>query len=250
MIFLKSAQHYKRYVYMVQFENACSVYRYFKEIPHIVGRSLGCGHWNVLLICENTMNFSLVQGVQQCVFQGVKGLTYLSKVTSLDWDKSLERMYTAVSRPTKKSFLYEEIPSILWKDWEWNLFYRLQQNVRVEIMPILKELKITFEKYQKWMASLEQYAVIQCGFYPFGIDNYFAFDFLFESVYHKDLVHILGMLPSTSVFYTVGDTLFARLFVLDKREKDDLFTLILTLREKKYFTDCYQANVILTGGLV
>ncbi len=247
MILLKPAVNYKEYVGFLRFKNARSVHALFKEIPGVVYECLTCGYWNVMLVCNFKMDFSLLKGLQECVYQGVKGRTWLSKVTTLDWDHSLEKMYNILDRPKEKTCLYEEVPCIPWDKREWCIYYKLQPNLRVKIMPILTACHLRFEKYQKWFSQLGQYAVIKPAFYPCGVDNYFTFDFLFESVYHKQLVRILGMLPSTSVFYSVGDNLFARLFVLTKKEKDDLFGLIFTLEEKDYFEKVYHADVIEVG---
>jgi hypothetical protein len=54
------------------------------------------------------------------------------------------------------------------------------------------------------------------AFYPHGVDQYFLVDFLFHTHYHTQLANILGMLPATSVFFSVGNHLFARVSFLDK----------------------------------
>lgn len=115
-------------------------------------------------------------------------------------------------------------------------------------MPILKECRIRYERYQKWFSSLEEFAYLYTAFYPQGIDNYFMFDFLFQSQYQKQLATILGMLPSTSIFFSVGDYLLARLALLNKKEKDDLFSLIFHLGEQGYFADFYPATVVSTSS--
>jgi len=53
-------------------------------------------------------------------------------------------------------------------------------------------------------------------------------DSLFDSVYQKQLTDILGMLLCTSMFFSVGEYLFARLSVVNKKEKDDFFLLFST----------------------
>jgi len=71
------------------------------------------------------------------------------------------------------------------------------------------------------------------------------------SLYQKQLAHILGMLPSTSLFFSVGEHLFARLCVLTRKEKDDLFSVIFQLREEGFFKSFFYASTILSdfGGL-
>ncbi len=74
-------------------------------------------------------------------------------------------------------------------------------------------------------------------------------DFLFRSEYQKQLVDILGQLPSTSVFFSVDDYLFARLSVLNVLERKLLFFFIFQLQKRGFLTDFYQAAVISTSEL-
>jgi hypothetical protein len=72
-------------------------------------------------------------------------------------------------------------------------------------------------------------------------------DFLFKSEYQEQLSTILGMLPSTSLFFSAGDHLFVRLSVPSEREKD-LAPLISELKEKGYFSEYHQSTAVLTSG--
>lgn len=159
----------------------------------------------MLLIREKLLDLSILKGFRQCVHQGVKSVTYLSKVTSLDWDHSIEKMQNALSQPKKKSTLYEEAPSLPWGKREWTLYRKFKHNMREKNLPLLRECGIGFQSYEKWLSEMPAVARIQPAFYPLGINNYFISDFLFESLYHKQLADILGMLPSTSVFFSVND---------------------------------------------
>lgn len=244
MILLKPASNYKEYVGFLRFKNAHSVYTLLKGFPGIGYKWLACGTWNVMVVCNFNMDFSALKGFKECIHRGVKGRTWLSKVTSLDWDHSVKRMYRALDTPRKKTCLYEEGPLIPWNEKEWCVYSKLQPNVREKVMPIIRGCHLPFKQYQHWLSQLRHYAVITPAFYPYGYNTYFTLDFLFESEYHKQLVHILGMLPSTALFYSVGDHLFARLFVLTKKEKNELFTLIFTLEEKDYIKTVYYADVI------
>ena len=248
MIFVKPAQNYHQYAAFLDFEHSLPTYKRFKGFPNVMHRSLSSGNWNILLICEKFMNFSMLKGFRHCIYQGTKGVTHLSRVTSLDWDNSMKKMWSALSPPREKSTLYEEIPFIPWKREEWALYYRFRHNIRAQVMPILKECRVRFERYQKWVTELPHVANIHAAFYPHGLDNYFILDFLFQSEYHKQLADILGMLPSTSIFFSTGEYLLARVSLLNKKEKDDLFSLIFQLEAEGYFTQCYQTMVVSTSG--
>ncbi|KYK35633.1 MAG: hypothetical protein AYK19_10295 [Theionarchaea archaeon DG-70-1] len=118
-----------------------------------------------------------------CIHQGVKSVTYLPKVTSLTWDKSLKKIQQMISTPKEKTALYEEIPINQWNNQEWIFYNEFKDNTRVQAFPILRKNKIRYETVEKWFSELPQYTNIHTSFYPQEIRNYFASDFLFQSDY-------------------------------------------------------------------
>ncbi|KYK29218.1 MAG: hypothetical protein AYK19_20040 [Theionarchaea archaeon DG-70-1] len=243
-IFVKPAQNYHLYASFCQFEDPYAAYKGLKELPHILYRSWNCGEWNITLISDTLMNFSVLKGFKECIHQDVKSVTSLSKVTTLDWDNSMEKIQLMISTPRKKTTLYEEIPTDPWNNQEWKLYNEFKDNTRVQAFPILRKHKIRYETVEKWISELPQYTSIYTGFYPQGVKNYFASDFLFQSDFHSQLTNVLGLLPSTSVFFSVDHYLLARLFVLTKSEENDLISLIHQLKEKGYFTQFRYARAL------
>jgi hypothetical protein len=244
-IFLKPAKNYYQHVYFLAVDDPISVYESFTGSHHTVSVSIGCGQWNSLVISEEVVDFSGLKGSEKCIHQGRKGVTSLSKVNSLDWDQSLENIHSVMSPHDEKSVLYEEILAIHWNTMEWTLYDKFKYNVRAKAESILKECSIGYDQYQKWLTKLSEVAVIQPAFYPAGLGNYSFCDFLFKSQYQKQLATVLGMLPSTSLFFSAGDYLFARLSV---PKKNDLISLILKLKDKGYFTDFHHSRTVLTSG--
>jgi DNA-binding Lrp family transcriptional regulator len=247
MIFLHPSTNYKRYALFCAFDDPYTVYQGLNGFPKVISRALCSGRWNVTAICESLLNFCVLKGFRYCVTQGEKGATHLPKVPLLDWDAALDGIYQAITIPREHSTLYEEIPTLPWKTDEWTLFEKFKYNIRMQAVSILKSCNIRYEKFQAWNRQLSQYTHIQSAFYPRGIEHYFFLDFLFQSPYHRQLVSILGQLPATSIFFSVDTFLLARIPILNRKEKDDLFRLIFHLGEKKYFTTFYQAMLISTS---
>lgn len=67
---------------------------------------------------------------QECILQEVKGVAFLSHVTILDWDESMEKMRTMLQSSQRNPALYEEGPAIAWKEWEWTLYRMLKHDVQ------------------------------------------------------------------------------------------------------------------------
>jgi len=244
-ISVKPAENYHQYAYFLMVNDPLTVYRRLKGFPGLISRSLTAGNWNLLVICDRLMHLSVLSGVRKCILQGVKGVTHLSKVGGLDWDESIQNMKAAV--PEEKCTLYEEGAELLWKEEEWILFDQFKHNIREKTMPVLKKVDIRYEQYQKWVSQLQEVSLVQPAFFPLQQKNYFFIDFLFQSEYQKGLANVLGMLPSTSFFFSVDKYLLARLSFVDTKQRDDLYSVIHTLQEKEYITQWWHAMVISSG---
>ncbi|KYK36390.1 MAG: hypothetical protein HXS46_13020 [Theionarchaea archaeon] len=245
-ISLKPAENRHQYAHFLVVDDPFSVYRWFEGFPGVISRSLTAGAWNVLVICDQLMDVSALEGVNNCIVKEVKGVTHLSKVSGVDWDESIQEMKSAPA-PEEKFILYEEGPELLWKEPEWTLFDQFKYNIRKKTLPVLKKVGIRYEQYQEWVSQLPEVALVQPAFFPLQQKNYFFFDFLFQSEYHKGLTNVLGMLPSTCYFFSVREYLLARLSFVDKKQRDDLYLVIKELVKKGYITRWFQAMVIFSG---
>ena len=246
MLFVNPAQNYHEYATFLEFEQPFLTYECFKEFSHVISGTLNCGKWNTTVISEKPINFSRLQGFRTCLLHNVKGATSLSKVEILDWNQSMEKIQDILQPPREKTTLYREISHNPWNKKEWTLFDAFKHNTRVKVLSIVREHNVRYGTVEKWFSHLHQFANVQPAFYPHGLNNYSVSDFLFQSDYQKQLKAILGLLPSTGVFFPVGEYLFSRLFTLSKKEETDLFSLIHQLEEKGYFTKFHFAKALFT----
>jgi hypothetical protein len=248
VICLKPAQNYHEYVYFLEVEDPMQFFEQVKEFPFVTYATLNFGAWTLFFICNKYIDCSILKGYQNCMHRAIKSVTHFSQVKTLTWDESIKKMHDALNHPVEKTFLYEEIPSIPWKNREWDLYQIFKNNVRIRASPVLKKLGISRIMYYNWYSTLSRVAKIQPAFYPLGIEKYHIADFLFKSQYQKQITDILGMLPSTSQFFSVGGYLLARLFYSNKKEMDDLYMLIYKMGVKGFFTDFCHAMVVKTSG--
>ena len=229
VIHLKPAQNYHEYVYFLEVEDPLLLYVDLKQCTAVVSVEVGFGSWNLLVISNESIDYTELEGYEKCILHGIKGTTFLSRVITLDWNESMERMNSMLNTPQEKSSLYEEIPVIPWRDWEWDLYHRFKDDARILRAPISHELGISSEQWRRWLSSLFDVAHIQTAFYPLRADNSCTPGFLFKSEYQEEVVTILGMLPATSTFFSVGEYLLARLFVTSAEEMNGLMCFMQEL---------------------
>ena len=114
IICLNPVQNHYQYAHFLRVDSPLSAYQHCKEVPTVVYTCLALGSWNLFLVSRKDIDFSFLKGFKEYIVRGVKRGTYLSKVKTVDWNESLEKMYSMLETPKEKSYLYEEVPSILW----------------------------------------------------------------------------------------------------------------------------------------
>ena len=232
LLSVKPAQNYHEYAYFVKVKNSFDA---CKALEDTVYKNVSLGSWNLLVITRDRMDVSSLPGFQECIFEGRKSATYASKVVVKDFEESLKRINACrLKVHESETTLFEEIPSNSWDTEEWTLYRTFRNNIRVDTIEYLKECSVSLDKYKTWLSSLDQFALIQPSFYPFGLENYHLVDVLFESKYHRQIKDILGLLPSTSLFFSVDDYIYVRLSFLSKKEEAIIFTLIDEMNYMSY----------------
>ena len=108
---VKPAQNFHEHVYLLSVNDYNLIYKELGKFPHVISVTLSSGFWNLLLTTDRQIDFSVLKGFDKCIFHGIKGETILSKVTSLNWNKSLKIIKKSLFQPENKTTLYEEIPS-------------------------------------------------------------------------------------------------------------------------------------------
>jgi hypothetical protein len=240
MIFLKPAENYLLYVTFLKVKDPYTVFEGFKG-SHILATAMGHGDWNVMVISNKKIDLTKISGLKTCVYQGKKGVTFFSRVDLLEWEQRITIIQKEMRTPDEKTSVLETLPVIPWGDTEWDLFEKFKFNVRIN-----SDTKDVPEKYTEWISQLPEYAVIQPGFFPEGVPQYIIFDYLFCSQYQKQLVDILGMLPSTSVFFSTGEYVMARLFFL-RDYATDVVDIVSQLGKFNYFTEVLKTLTVYTG---
>jgi hypothetical protein len=240
MVFLKPAENYPLHVSLLTVKDPYTVFEGLTE-DHILAKAMGHGDWNVMMISDRDIDIPKISGFKKCVYQGKKGVTFFSRVTILEWEQSITKIKKEMTTPDKKTSVLETIPVIPWGDMEWKLFEKFKFNVRIN-----SDIQDVPETYTEWISQLPQYAVIQPGFFPEDVSQYSICDYLFRSQYQRQLVDILGLLPSTSVFFSTGEYVWARLFAF-RDNVTDLVDIVSKLAELNYFTEVLGTLTLYTG---
>jgi hypothetical protein len=236
VISVKPASNYRMYCSFLKVTDPYALYKEpFKR--SYVSKSWTAGAWDSMVITEEKVDFTGMEGVRECVYQGKKGGTFISKCVHIDWDHSMKDILSRMGEPGEETVFYEEVPSLNWGEKEWMLYHAFRLNARRDFIPVLKELDIDREIYERWVSTLPEMAYIQPAFYPSGSNSYGALDFLLKSDYQKQIITILGLLPCSGVFFSTGDRVWARLPVRERDDIKNVNTVMSYLRTFGYISD-------------
>jgi hypothetical protein len=245
VISVKPASDYRMYCSFLKVTDPYTRYREpFKR--SYVSKSWTAGAWDSMVITEEKVDFTGMEGVRECVYQGKKGGTFISKCVHIDWDHSMKDIFSRMGAPGEETVFYEEVPSLTWGEKEWMLYHAFRLNARRDSVPVLKALDIDRESYEKWVSTLPEVAYIQPAFYPSGSNVYGALDFLLQSDYQRQLITILGLLPCSGVFFSTGDAVWVRLPVRGREDIRKVNTVMSYLEKFGYITDAVMSFVMST----
>jgi hypothetical protein len=236
VISVKPASNYRMYCSFLKVSNPYVRYKEpFKR--SYVSKSWTAGTWDFMVITEEEMDFTGMEGVRECVYQGKKGGTFISKCVHVDWENSMKDIFSRMGAPGEETVFYEEVPSLTWGEKEWMLYHAFRLNARRDSVLVLRALDIDREIYEKWVSTLPEVAYVQPTFYPSGSDVYGALDFLLKSDYQKQIITILGLLPCSGVFFSTGDAVWARLPVRERKDIRNVDIAMSYLEKCGYITD-------------
>jgi DNA-binding Lrp family transcriptional regulator len=243
---MRPAPNYREYVYLMEFWDPMRVFDVLKEVPSIVYHAALAERWNILVISQQRIDFSLFEGFQSVVYQGVKGYMRTPQVENMRWEESFEEIQKLIRRfrPGTLSPKQELAPVLNWQKDEWRLFSVFQSNLRKK-MTLLRKLRIPYEKSVKWKENIMNHCTIHTEFYPEGYQKYSHCCFLISSDYKDVVREILSFFPATTRFIDLDDQMLAVVNVRSSTNTKNLFLILYRLEKEGIIREFDGATILL-----
>ena len=184
---MNPSPNYNEYVYLLKFSDPQRAFEGFREFPNIQYNALTFGGWSNLVITNRLFDFSQLVGFERMVYRGAKYCTYTPLVEHTTWKQSFERIEERLSEFSPSTSETRErtyAPPLYWGENEWTLFNTFKYNIRQKRTPTLRKIKVRYDVYIEWSASLQDYCTTHTRFYPEGYHNYTTHCFLIYT-YHE-----------------------------------------------------------------
>jgi hypothetical protein len=243
---MRPAPNYREYVYLMEFWDPMRVFEVLKEVPSIVYHAALAERWNILVISQQRINFSLFEGFQSVVYQGVKGYMRTPQVENVQWEESFARIQKLIRGfcPGPLSPKQELAPVLNWQKDEWRLFSVFRSNLRKK-MTLLRKLKIPYEKSVKWKENIMNHCTIHTEFYPQGYQEYSHCCFLISSDYKDVVERILSFFPATTRFIDLDDQMLAVVNVWPSINIKKVLLILYCMKEKGIIREFNSAEILL-----
>ncbi len=244
---LKPAPNYKEYVYLMNFRDPFQVFEGLKGFPNVLYHVMTFGDWNIMAVTNRLLDFSQLVGFDSMVYQGMRGCSYTPKVACTRWEDSFENSYDHVDQFTSTPSAYKDrrlSSSLDWDEDMWKLYYTFKFNMRKKVTPTLREIKVRYETYTKWMKSLEEHSTIHVGFYPDGYQTYMTYCFMFSSDYEDSVRELFSLFPTTPFILEIGNQLMVFTNMISSRITRGLFCTIYDMKRQDIIKGFRQAVAV------
>ncbi len=200
---------------LLRFEDKFRAFKELYNYPGVGYLILYQGHWNIQAIYDEPVDFEKTPGYIQTLAEGVFGEVLTPKVGFTSWECCYKKMedFLRQSKTIEKSSLNCSPRHPDWDDKDFAMYDYFKLGLRKEFNQLRKTMNIPWGKYCEWKKNLRNYCTILMGYYPRGRDTYVDITFRLQTKYQKFIVDLFSLLPSTSCFSTIEDSLMATVFV-------------------------------------
>ncbi len=242
---MKPAVTYKEHVYLMNFTDPFCIFEELKRFPHVVHHAVTFGDWNTLVVTDNHLNFSQLEGFENVVKQGVRYCSYTPKPEYMNWNESFKKIYERVNRftPVRTEYKDRRLTSLDWGEDQWKLYHTFNF-MRKKITPLLRKINVGYDTYTKWMKSLKDYCTVHTGFYPEGLKPYMNYCFLFYTDYEESVKSVFSLFPTTSFITELDKQLLVFTYVKSSEVKRKLIYLIYDMETKQMIKGFRQAIIL------
>ncbi len=205
------------------------------------------GSWDIMAIYNKPLDFTKIPGYTKTILDGVRGLLFTPKVSFISWEDSFKKMGNLLKKggEIQESRFDCEPCYPDWDDEDWKMFSYFKFDLRKDFNKLRKECRISWRKYEEWKKNLRKYCTILMSYYPGGYRTYSSITLCMRTSYENYVADVFSCLPTTPVFYRVGEYLFVNIFIPEDYDKHcRILETISALREYGIITHCSDAHGI------
>ena len=205
----KSYKNTREYVYILKSNDPIQDYLDYIEDENIVYHAELLGSTNFWIISRTEIDLK-----GDILAEGARSDYYVAYAPNHSWLTAIEKMNTMIEKfnPDKyvnKGYIHSHLNEYLEWDSEFEILYReFKYNARKKQTPVRKKYLISGSKLQDWYNKFFEYCTVFTRWFPEGFSAYDPYLIMFETDFEDFIIELFSELPTSSVFFKVGDILF------------------------------------------
>ncbi len=238
---IRSYANVREYIYFMDVENKLKVYHDFKKEKSVLYTGVLIGSPNIWVVSDRPLK------IENPVYEGIRSDYCVAEPSRMEWNKSIARMRQVVEQvplQLSESPLRFHLDEELSWDYEDDILYReFKYDLRKFYKPLMRKYRISSRKIQTWLKRLTETCTVFTRYFPDGINLYDPYLFFIRTEYEKALVDLFGLLPTSTLYFKVGDVLIIEPYLRSDYLRGNYYhrtqipSMLEVLKEKGYITD-------------
>jgi len=247
----KSFLNFREHFYFIRVNNPHSLYEKFKDSKDISYYSVQTGFANFQIIAEKPLSLNhevVLSGERSDYFVSIPPNCTFEKSISLIEEK-LKNLDKREREPTPLVYHAEEYTP--WDELDEVIYQRLCNSLRSSFTDIIETTGAYSDKIMDWFRTREKFGQDIVMFFPKGESAYLLSLFCIDTEKENDsiLIDIFSKLPTSNVFYRIGEKLMMSIYLPFLPGEGGRFIIRKTLDilEKKELVSSYTNSIVEYG---
>lgn len=212
----RSFVNLREYFTFLRTRNPHEVYEGLKGRPDISYFSVQTGFANLQIISKNPLEFN-----KDTVLSGPRSDYYVTIPQRISTESSVKQIEKKTRSITTDGEKFSRILSpLIFHDtaYDWDeldeLFYReLSDDLRKPLGRVLKKTGSYRNRMWNWIKTRDIFGQTIIMYFPQGESSYLLSQYYIDTNYDSLMIDIFSSLPTSTVFYRVGDRLIVNLYL-------------------------------------
>jgi predicted transcriptional regulator len=205
----RSYENLKEHIYFVNCSYPFDSYKQYSTDTDVVYHAVMDGFSNLWIVSRKEIE---VEG--SVVIEGPHSDYLVAYAPNHSWETAMRIMRDKVKKfdpdeyEPKRLIKTRFTETISWDDEDEILFGEFKYDLRKPLTPVMKNHLISGQKIYSWLRRLSECCTVFPRYFPFSITGYDPYLFKFETAYEDFIIELFSELPTSSLFFKVGNTLF------------------------------------------
>jgi hypothetical protein len=241
---LNTCPNYVEYTYFIKFKDTQPTFLKMTEDPRVVYASHCSGAFNLMIIAQEKIDFSMEQGFENFVLSGPHSDFIYNEVEKKSMDEYFAEFTNFLNR---REFIKSELTfpvrnKLIWDDLDFSLFRLLKNNIRTKYVDILRCFGLSKSVFYDHLHTIMDTCTAWTPYYPHGYSSYNGYFILFKTDHEKQLVKKLKGIPVHCTVLKVDKWIYAYI-LLEKDFLQNTFFEILNLMTMSGFIEEYKFSI-------